>query len=63
MPSLPTFLFEKAMWHTWRRAKPEKCTFNFQPDRAYPIRVQSIAPKSETLERIGAVFRVTGFVR
>jgi hypothetical protein len=32
--------------------------FNFQPDRAYPIRVQSIAPKSETLERIGAVFRV-----
>ncbi|AFM23792.1 efflux RND transporter periplasmic adaptor subunit [Desulfomonile tiedjei] len=32
--------------------------FNYRPDQPYAIKVQNIAPKSETVERIGAVFRV-----
>ncbi|MDQ7782092.1 MAG: efflux RND transporter periplasmic adaptor subunit [Desulfomonilaceae bacterium] len=32
--------------------------FNFQPDEGRRLRVKSVAPKSETLERLGAVFRV-----
>jgi len=32
--------------------------FNFQPNDAYPIRVETIPPKSETVEHLGAVFRV-----
>jgi len=32
--------------------------FNFEPYRSYPIRVKSISPISETLERVGNVYRV-----
>jgi multidrug resistance efflux pump len=32
--------------------------FNFEPDRPYPIKVKSISPMAETLERVGNVYRV-----
>ena len=32
--------------------------FNFEPDRPYPVRVKSISPMAEALERVGNVYRV-----
>jgi hypothetical protein len=32
--------------------------FNFQPNTAFPIRVHTISPKSDTVEHVGGVFRV-----
>ncbi|MBI5248734.1 MAG: efflux RND transporter periplasmic adaptor subunit [Desulfomonile tiedjei] len=32
--------------------------FNYRPDQAYKLRVKTISPKSESMERLGAVFRV-----
>ncbi len=32
--------------------------FNFRPNKAFPIRVETISPKSDTVEHLGGVFRV-----
>jgi len=32
--------------------------FNFQPDRPYPLKIKRISPASESLERMGNVYRV-----
>jgi len=38
--------------------QPGEVYFNFQPHVAHKLRVASISPSSETLERVGSVFRV-----
>jgi len=38
--------------------QPGEVYFNFQPHVAHKVRVASISPSSETLERFGSVFRV-----
>ncbi len=40
------------------KGQPGEVFFNYQPNRSYTLKVKDISPKSEALERMGAVYRV-----